>query len=87
MTHLIAGAIGKTNAVYDYDLYEDKPFQDYNFEEQAEILADAYRVLHGSGNPGIHYKPKLSRTLADRKKCFEKRLAEFRQWHQALEMK
>ena len=87
VTHLIAAAIGKTKAVYDYDLYEDKPFQDYNFEEQAEILADAYRVLHGNANPGPHYKPKLSRTLADRKKFFEKRLEEFRQWHQALQMK
>ena len=87
VTHFIAWAIGKTEAVYNYDLYDNKPFQDYNFEEQAEILADAYRVLHEGKDPGPHYKPKVSRIPATRKKWFEQRVNEFKKWHQNLQTK
>ena len=32
--------------LYDYDPAGEKPFSEYGIEQQAEILQDAYRILH-----------------------------------------
>ena len=69
--------------LYEYELYEDKPFHDFNFEEQAEILRDAYLVTHLNIDPE-RYQAKFSPIL---KMKYDERLQEFRTWAKSLERK
>ena len=70
------------SSIYDYDLFEDKPFEQFGFEQQAQILHDYYYVVIKGREPSEHYKPesKQNATKKERNDKYKDRLAEFRKY-------
>ena len=74
-------ALPLTKNLYDYDV--TKTFWEYGFEQQAQILEDAYRVLHLGGTPSKYFKPKSP--VKDKRKWFQDRLDEMiNKFHQPV---
>ena len=78
LTHFIADKIGKTLELYKYDLYAKKPFQDYGFEEQAQILQDVYRVVYEGKKPLGYDLNYITDAVKDR---YRELHEQFKKWH------
>jgi len=94
-TQVVATVIGQRKELYEYKLDplddpDRKRFRDYNFEEQASILQDAYLILFGED--GVRMDPVNNKmfNLGGQKVTDEMRehyqflLDEFKQWHDEL---
>ena len=91
-THAIAAARGKTNDLYKYE-FDDlsdpnrKTFREYTFEQQAQIIQDAFRLqVMGDIREIKNQNWKRGElSFEDLKLIYERFIEEFKQWHQELQ--